>query len=459
MMQTSGRISLKKSIFVKIVFMRRSLLSALFIMLCGLSFAQEKHQAQSAYDFLQSIGVNSAIYRRGESVERTIECINYIGARWIRTDESMNTNEQVTAIKRLHDATGVKISTSLGSGGSDIESLIQGSRRMASMGVLLAIEGNNEPNNWGIRYKGQEGGRDKSWRAVARLHRDLYQAVKQDEVLRHYPVWATTETGAMTDNVGMQYLEVPKDATDVAEEFRGVRFADVANCHNYFVHPAWAAPKNNQTWLSSLPTSVAKGDHLQGNYGVTWLKKYKGYSDEELQQLPRVTTETGATISGQMTEEMQARMYISCYLSQFAQGWSHTAMYILRDRSDEAGNQSFGFYDKDYRPRKAAHYLHNLTTLLDDDQPAKRLSSVAYTIENQSAEVHDLLLQKSDGSFALIIWGELYEGGEQTVTVRLKRKYNIRIFNPTVGTTPSCEGRMESFDLRVTTHPYIIELR
>lgn len=458
-MQTSGRISLKKSIFVKIVFMRRSLLSALFIMLCGLSFAQEKHQAQSAYDFLQSIGVNSAIYRRGESVERTIECVNYIGARWIRTDESMHTDEQVAAIKQLTDATGVKISTSLGSGGSDIEELILGSQRMAQMGVLLAIEGNNEPNNWGIRYNGQEGGRDKSWVAVARLHRDLYQAVKSDDVLRRYPVWATTETGAMTDNVGLQYLEVPKGATDVAEEFRGVRFADVANCHNYFVHPTWSAPQNNQTWLASSPTSAAKGDHLQGNYGKTWLKKYKGYSDEELQRLPRVTTETGATISGQMTEEMQARMYLSCYLSQFAQGWSHTAIYILRDRSDEAGNQSFGFYDKDYRPRKAAHYLHNLTTLLDDDQPAKRLSSVAYSIENQSAEVHDLLLQKSDGSFALIIWGELYEGGEQTVTVRLKRKYNIRIFNPTEGTTPSCKGRMDNFDLRVATHPYIIELR
>ena len=439
--------------------MRRGLLFILLLLTCGSASAQGKHKAQSAYDFLQSIGVNSAIYRRGENVERTIECINYIGARWIRTDESMNTDEQVAAIKRLHDATGVKISTSLGSGGSDIESLIQGSRRMAAMGALLAIEGNNEPNNWGICYKGQEGGRDKSWVAVARLHRDLYQAVKQDEVLRHYPVWATTESGAMTDNVGMQYIEVPHDDADVVTEFRGARFADAANCHNYFTHPSWPAPQNNQTWLSSLPTSAAKGDHLQGNYGVTWLNKYKGYSDEELLNIPRVTTETGATISGQMTEEMQARMYLSCYLSQFAQGWSHTAIYILRDRSDEAGNQSFGFYDKDYRPRKAAHYLHNLTTLLDDDQPTKRLSSVAYTIENQSAEIHDLLLQKSDDSFVLIVWGELYEGGKQTVTVRLKRKYNIRIFNPTEGTSPTCEGRMDNFDLEMTTHPYIVELR
>ena len=87
--------------------MKRGILFILLLLTCGFGEAQEKHKAQSAYDFLQSIGVNSAIYRRGESVERTIECINYIGARWIRTDESMNTDEQVAAIKRLHDATGV----------------------------------------------------------------------------------------------------------------------------------------------------------------------------------------------------------------------------------------------------------------------------------------------------------------------------------------------------------------
>jgi hypothetical protein len=437
----------------------RGCLLLVLLLLGSFADAQERHKAQSAYDFLQSIGVNSAIYRRGESVEQTIECINYIGARWIRTDENLNSDEQERVIKRLYDATGVKISTSLGSGGSNIEDLVQGSRRMAKMGALLAIEGNNEPNNWGVRYQGEVGGRDGSWAAVARLHRDLYKAVKQDDLLRHYPVWATTETGAMTDNVGLQYLEVPNDDEAVVEEFRGVKFADAANAHNYFVHPSWSAPQNNQTWLSANPTSEAKGDHLQGNYGQTWLRKYRGYSDEQLASLPRVTTETGATISGQLTEEMQARMYLSCYLSQFAQGWSHTAMYILRDRSDEMGNQSFGFYDRDYRPRKAAHYMHNFTTLIGDDKPVKRLSSVAYVIENQTPEVHSLLLQKSNGEFVLILWGEYYARGERDVRVRLGRKYDVQIFNPIIGTDALCEGRMDNFDLKMTTHPYIIYLR
>lgn len=421
--------------------------------------ASEGRRARSAYDFLQSIGVNSAIYRRGESVEKTIECVNYIGARWIRTDESMNSDDRAALIRQLNEQTGVKISTSLGSGGSNIEDLLQGSRRMAEMGVLLAIEGNNEPNNWGITYQGKAGGRNKSWAAVARLHRDLYAAVKADEVLRDYPVWATTETGAMTDNVGLQYIAVPESAEGVAEEFKGVRFADVANCHNYFVHPAWPAPQNNQTWMASLPTSEGKADNLYGNYGRTWLKKYAGYSDEELASLPRVTTETGTTISGAMTEQMQAQMYLSCYLSQFANGWSHTAMYILRDRSDEAGNQSFGFYDKNYRPRLAAHYLHRLTTLLDDDCSPRRLGTLKYELENPAPEVHDLLLQKSDGTFVLIVWGEFYASGSQQLTINFGGKHDIRVFNPTTSLDPLCEGRMKTLVAEVTTHPVVIVIR
>lgn len=437
----------------------RILLTILTLFTSYTLMAQENHSARCVNDFLSSIGVNSAIYRRAESVDRTIECINYLGVSWIRTDESWHTDEQVEHIKRLHKATGVKISTSLGSGGSNIEQLIAGSRRIAKQGALLAIEGNNEPNNWGITYNGEKGGRDGSWVAVARLHRDLYKAIKADPILKSYPVWATTETGAMRDNVGLQYIEVPKDDMAVKEEFRGVRFADVANCHNYFTHPSWAPPQNNQTWLSANPTSAAKGDHLYGNYGLTWLKKHKGYTEEQLIKIPRITTETGATISGALTEEMQGKMYLSCYLSQFAQGWSHTAMYILRDRSDEAGNQSFGFYDKDYRPRRAAHYLHNMTSILKDTASPKHLGNLDYEIKNSTAEVHDLLLQKSNGTYVLIIWGEYYAGGKQTITLCLNRNHQLKIYNPIIGTDPISRGRMDNIELEITDHPYIIEIK
>ena len=63
------------------------------------------------------------------------------------------------------------------------------------------------------------------------------------------------------------------------------------------------------------------------------------------------------------------------YLDQFKRGWSYTAVYLLRDRADEGGNQQFGFYRPDYTPRKAAVYLHNLTTILADHGSLKKPGS------------------------------------------------------------------------------------
>jgi hypothetical protein len=57
-----------------------------------------------------------------------------------------------------------------------------------------------------------------------------------------------------------------------------------------------------------------------------------------------VTTETGTTIGGAITEEIHALNLLSMYLDQFKRGWSYTAVYLLRDRTDESGNQQFGFY-------------------------------------------------------------------------------------------------------------------
>ena len=189
--------------------------------------------------------------------------------------------------------------------------------------------------------------------AVAKLQRDLYTAVKNDPLLKKYPVWSISEDGAEVDNVGLQFLTIPTGAGTLMPE--GTQFADCANVHNYIYHPSSPGLADNKTWNAADPSSACKVDGLFGNYGVTWSKHFRGYSDAELLKLPRVTTETGCTISGQVTEEIQALNLLSMYLDQFKRGFSHTAVYLLRDRTDEKGNQSFGFFKPDYTPRKAAH--------------------------------------------------------------------------------------------------------
>lgn len=413
-------------------------------------------QASPADDFLSSIGVNSAIDERGESLEKTLECMQYLGARWIRSGYGA---KGFDSFDYLIDNGNIKFSMSIGTGTSGFDAPLAAARHLKSRGALIAMEGANEPNNWTITYNGEEGGGRLSWMPVARCHSDFYAAIKSDPELKDVDVWSITEAGAQTDNTGLQFLTIPEGAGCLMPD--GTTFADVANVHNYFIHPNWPAPQNNQTWMASDPTSACRADGLYGNNGRTWAKGFQGYTEDQCRTIRKVTTETGTTIGGAVTEEMQALMYMSCYLAQYARGWEYTAMYIMRDRSDEAGNQTFGFYTTDYRPRQAAHYLHNLTTILADDAPVENPGRVDFSIADQPETVHTLLLQKSDRTFCLVVWGERFAGGTDDITVDLGRKYrNVKVYDPTEGTDPvRVLPKTETVDLQMTDHPYILEFR
>lgn len=418
----------------------------------------ETVQAIPANDFLESIGVNTAFYERGEYLEKSIEIVRYLGIRWIRSGYQTDLSVVTANHERVFRETGVKFSIGLGSGGSDIDAVVNTSRYLAEIGALVAIEGNNEPNNWGIEYEGQQGGGSHSWLPVARLHRDMYAAVKNDPVLKEYPVWGLSETGAETDNVGLQYLTIPDGANTLMPD--GTVYADYANCHNYITHPGWPGIHNNQTWLSSDPTENAPVDGLYDNYGLTWQNKFEGYTNEQLKALPRATTETGVTLDDDVDEDLQGRLYVNLYLSQFKRGWSYTSIYIMRDRVDEAGNQTFGMYRPDYTPRPAAHYLHNMTTILADDSSIENPGSLSYTIPRKPSTVHHMLLQRNDGRFMLVLWGERFEGGQDDITVNFGQHFSqVNVYNPIESEFPvETVYNSRTVPLTMTTHPYILEL-
>ena len=239
----------------------------------------------------------------------------------------------------------------------------------------------------------------------------------------------------------------------------GTQYADYATCHNYISHPSWPGLHDNQTWIAASPGADSKVDGLYGNYGHTWNKKFTGYSEDELQSLPRVTTETGLTIGDGVTEEEHALLLIDMYLAQFKRGWSYTAVYLLRDRSDEQGNQQFGFYTTDYTPRKAAVYLHNLTSILANKKTVENAGSLKYSISNQPATVHDLLLQKSNGNFELVVWGEKLNGSDDIEIDFGTHESKITIYNPTKDTTPAATfTNVGSVKLTMANYPYIVEI-
>jgi hypothetical protein len=443
----------------------KKLILTFFIAFAGFPFGVESQassseleqvQAIGASEFLNSIGVCSSITGRGETLDGTIDALNYTGIRFIRCglEDGISTADMI----ELHRKTGAKIVYGLLSGGTDIDRLISEARELAEAGALLAIEGNNEPNNWGVTYQGEKGGRDLSWLPVAKLQRDLYKAVKSDSVLKNIPVWSISENGAQTDNVGLQFLKIPDGAETLMPA--GTRFADFANCHNYITHPSWPGLHDNQTWLSADPGPGCPVDGLYGNYGKTWRNGFEGYSEKELQDLPRVTTETGIAVKGEITDEIQARLFLNLYLSQFKRGWSYTSVYLLRTRSNEPAHEPYVFYKMDYSPKQAAHYLHNFTTILEDNGTISKPGKLSYTIENRPETVHDLLLQKSNGKFFLVLWGERFTGGTDEITLHLDRKFStVEIFNPTIGTDAvQILEDVQKIDLSLSNHPLIIEL-
>ena len=156
-------------------------------------------------------------------------------------------------------------------------------------------------------------------------------------------------------------------------------------------------------------------------------------------------------------EKVQGAVLANTYLAQFKRGWRYTFIYELRDNEGGAGHQ--GLYHEDATPKLSATYIHNLTSILADKTPIASPRQLNYAIANAPSTVHDLLLQKSNGTFELVVWGERVAGSND-VTVKLSKAYpSIRIYDITTGTTSvQTLKNVGTVPLTVSDHAMIIEL-
>jgi hypothetical protein len=216
----------------------------------------------------------------------------------------------------------------------------------------------------------------------------------------------------------------------------GTRFADFANTHNYLIANGFKQPANNNAWGAAAPRpGEGPYDGLYPEYGRTWHKRFMGYSVDQLQTLPRVSTETGWFTQGNyaVSEAQQGKLFLNLDLAQYKRGWRYTFIYMLKDDPNQG---YWGLFHTDYTPKLSATYLHNLTTILADKDSIAP-GSLDYSIPAQPATVHDLLIQKSNGSFELAVWDENVAGTDN-VTVNLGRAYaTVKIYDPTLGTSPT----------------------
>jgi hypothetical protein len=402
--------------------------------------------AVSADTFLNSLGVNTHVDQE-VSGSSYIEPLRYLGVRNIR-----DLARHWPQFQLINRATGVRLDLA---GEGDLDGTISIGKALAASGALMAFEGPNEPNNFPIAYNTQTGGGKGSWAAVAQFQEALYRTVKSSPDLRNYPVFAVSEAGAETDNVGLQFLKIPSGAQTSFPD--GTHYADYANTHNY-VSSTRNIYVDNQAWNAADPTLNGPWDGLFGNYGITWGHHFRGYSNEQLLTLPRVTTETGwDSVSGVGGERTHGVVLVNTYLAQFKRGWRYTFIYQLRD--GEGGSGNHGLFNPSSTPKLAATYIHNLTTILADTAPIASLGSLNYSIADRPDTVHDLLIEKSNGVFELVVWDEKVRG-DDAVRITLGHSFAVaNVYDVTLGTTPArILTNVDSVSLTLSDHAMIVEL-
>jgi hypothetical protein len=401
--------------------------------------------AISTDTFLSSLGINTHV-DQGYNAAPYVLALRYLGVRNIRDSQ-----RNLASTIMLHEQTEIRVDLLV----FDVRSSLAAAKTLAKADALLAIEGPNEPNNFPITYNGKQGGgRNASWVPIAQLQKDLYSAVKGDPELNLYPVFHVSEGGAETDNVGLQYLTIPDGAHTLLPD--GTQFADCANVHNY-VSGVRMGYVDNQAWQAADPTLNGSWDGLYKGYGRTWMRQFRGYSDEQLRTLPRVSTETGWDAATVEDERIQGTVLVNTYLAQFKRGWRYTFVYELGEGEGGGGHQ--GLFHENWTPKLAATYIHNLTTILADNEPVASPGYLDYHIVGQTPTVHDLLLQKSGGVYELVVWGERVEGTDN-VTINLGSvRTKVTIYDATGGLDPiQVLTNAASIPLTISDHAMILEI-
>ena len=422
--------------------------------------AEEPTTAMKADDFLKSIGVCTHITQGEDDPAKIAESLSYAGIRGIRDDGSENP-KALQSFVDVHAKSGARVVPLPING--NIAASLQEYETLSAAGALLAVEGPNEPNNFRVTYKGERSS-NKTSMPVALFQRDLYAAVKADPRLAGVPVFHSSEAGGSEpDNCGLQFLTIPAGAGALMPD--GTKYADYANTHNYVCgHNLKGITEDNIAWNAEDPTLKGEWDGMFVEYGHTWRGKgFDGYSKDQLESLPRVTTETGwSTRTGgggnrtAISEQEQGKLFLNLYLDAFKRHWSYTFIYMLRD---SPGQGYWGLVDHDYQPKASGTYLHNLTTILADKSSPFKPGVFNYSIPGQPATAHDLLMQKSTGVFELAVWGEQAKGSSD-VTVQLGANYpSAKVYDPTVGVTPiQTLANVSAVPLTLSDHAFIIEI-
>ena len=392
--------------------------------------------AQSAFDFVNSIGVNTHLnyfdrtYGNFQLVERELKSI---GIRHVR--------DGVHLVNADYNKAVYDRWSQLGSIGVRFDAVLD---PRSALGTLTGDKLDQVEKLAGDTIESFEGPNEldisniPDWAFVDRdYERDVYQSVK-------------SMTGAKPIEVLGPSLAFASKGSSVGNISDRV---DYGNLHPY---PAGKMPS------LVFPEQLLLAKEVSGDKKIVITESgYHNALDDHSDQ-PAVS-------------ETAAAKYIPrLFLENFSQGIRRTYLYEFLDEAPDPGLTNFqmhwGLLRSDGSEKPAFTAVKNLINELSDSAEPAHLEQMSYSLSTSNTEICHLLLQKSDGQFLLILWQEVssYDGKKQQdiavspqpVTLMLDHSArSISTYEPTVQAQPShVYANVAKVSLEVPDHPLVIQI-
>ena len=178
------------------------------------------------------------------------------------------------------------------------------------------------------------------------------------------------------------------------------------------LHAYWGG-RNPETWgWGGLDTQ----GHAYGSFKWSMDKLNMDGPD-----VPVIMTESGYVANqtpkhGAISEPIEAVYAPRLLLHAWNEGIARTYLYELMD--DPSSTTGYGLLRYDLSPRPAYTAIANLTRLLSDESGSFAPETLNYSLTGNTAGVETSLFEKQDGSFWLAIWlkGSIYDVDAQKST-------------------------------------------
>ncbi len=395
--------------------------------------------AVSAANFVDSIGVNIHLpydwtsYGNLSVVESSLA---YLGIHNVR--DSLVPWPQTQPDYQALMSLGYKFDFIIPIASIDIAGFVSlaDSYAKSNPGSILALEGPNEVNLWPVTYNG-----GSSLANAAQYEQAFYSAIRADSNLNGISVY-NLSLGSSDPNLFKQLGDLSSSA-------------DFANSHAYLRDNV--APAYTENVLFPLPKIDTPG-------------------------LPMVITETGYTTNpyagyNGIDEAGQAKYTLDTLMDAYKAGVSKTFLYELLDQYSDptftSAENHYGLFNSDGTPKLAATAIHDLTTILADPGVTASFTpgSLSYTITNLTAPYgNQLLFEKSNGAFDLVLWAEPIIWNASTYTAVAaphdittvsfgQVEGTVFVFDPLLGSTPiATYHNVQQINVDITDHPIVIEV-